>query len=307
LRLWGVAAGIPAFAKMAVISVALESSKMETNSFAPAIVRPRMTEGILAFWLTDLLNYQYWFTSPFALVALAFQLWMLIDAIRREEWVWVIFIVLFPLINAILYYMLVYRNAAAISGARFELPGSIDRRRIKELEAQIHHLDKAHHHSELGDIYYQQGKFEKAEQCYRNALERDTQDVDTRAHMGQTLLRLARPRDGLPLLEGVCVENPKHDYGYSLMALAETYTALGQKDKALCTWQRVLENHSYARARVELAELYMESGQIKLAQANLHEAVADDAHAPAFERRHERFWIKRAKKLLKRIGESSPS
>src|SRR6516225_7836024 len=101
-----------------------------------------MKEGILAFWITDLLNPQSWFASPFALILLAFQAWMLIDAIRREEWAWVVFIILFPVINAVLYYMLVYRTASPLGAHRFELPGAVDRRRIKELEGQIHHLDK---------------------------------------------------------------------------------------------------------------------------------------------------------------------
>lgn len=257
-----------------------------------------MIDATMAFWIADLMNYQTWLSSPFAWIALAFQVWMLVDAIRREEWMWVVFIVLFPLINAVLYYLLVYRNATSLSAPSFELPGSVDRRRIKELEAQIHHLDKAHHHSQLGDIYFQQGKFERAEKCYRDALERDPTDIDTRAHLGQSLVRLGRTKEALPWLEQVAVENPKHDYGYSLMALAETYGRLGEKDKAIITWQKVIDNYSYARARVELAELYLAAGETKLAQAKLQEAVADDAHAPDFERRQERYWIKRAKRLL---------
>lgn len=260
-----------------------------------------MMDGSLIVLMAFLLNYQEWLSSPLAWVAVAFQLWMLVDAIRRQEWLWVVFIVIFPLLNAVLYFFLVYRTGPALVSARFELPGAVDRRRIKELQAQIHHLDKAHHHSQLGDIYFQQGKFADAEKCYRNALERDAEDADTRAHLGQTLLRLGRAEEALPLLEEVCRQNPKHDYGYTWMALAETYSALGQKDKAVQTWQNVADNYSYARARVELAELHLEAGQPNLAKAKLQEAVADDVHAPAFERRHERFWIRRAKKMLRQL------
>ena len=110
----------------------------------------------------------------------------------------------------------------------FELPGAQSRRRIKELEAQIHHLDKAHHYSQLGDVYFQQGKLDKAEVAYRAALDRDGQDLDTRAHLGQCLLRLNRPADAKPLLQGVLRENPKHEYNYTAMAYAETLAALGK-------------------------------------------------------------------------------
>ena len=40
-------------------------------------------------------NLDWYFQNPLLLVALAFQLWMLVDAIRRQEWIWVIFIIIF--------------------------------------------------------------------------------------------------------------------------------------------------------------------------------------------------------------------
>ncbi len=239
--------------------------------------------------------------NPVFLVFSLFNLWMLIDAIRREEWIWAVFIFLFPYINAILYFFLVYRAAPSATRG-FELPGAHSRRRIKELQAQIHHLDKAHHHSQLGDIYFQQGKLDKAEACYRAAIERDPEDIDTRSHLGQCLLRKKKPDEARPLLERVCLDNPKHDYGHSLMALAETQTALGEKDAAIATWKQVLEDHSYARARVQLAELYLHTQHPETARAELREVVADDAHAPAFQRRRERVWVRKAKWLLRKTG-----
>ena len=50
-------------------------------------------------------------------------------------------------------------------------------------------------------------------------------DIDTRAHLGQCLLRLQRADEARPLLEAVIAANPKHDYGHSLMAYAETLAA----------------------------------------------------------------------------------
>src|SRR5690242_13846552 len=108
---------------------------------------------------------QPWTTLIWFVLVLAFQIWMLIDAIRREEWVWAVCIFLFSRFSAALYFFLVYRAAPSATQG-FQLPGAHDRRRIKELEAQIHHLDKAHHHLQLGDIYFQKGNLDKAEKCY---------------------------------------------------------------------------------------------------------------------------------------------
>src|SRR5437762_6656370 len=214
------------------------------------------TEIHFASLISDLANWQFLLTNPAFLLMTAFQVWMFVDAVRREEWIWAVFIFIGFGVSALLYFFLVYRAAPSATRG-FELPGAYDRRRIRELQAQIHHLDKAHHHSQLGDIYFQRGKLDQAEACYRAALERDAEDIDTRSHLGQCLLRKKKPEEARPLLKKVCVENPKHDYGYSLMALAETQAAAGEMDAAIATWKRVLEDHSYARARVQLAELYM--------------------------------------------------
>src|SRR6266478_4344611 len=225
---------------------------------------------MLASLVSNLLHFEYWLTNPWLPLVSLFSLWMLIDAIRRREWIWAIFIFVGFGFSALFYYFAVYRAAPSATRG-FELPGAHDRRRIKQLQAQIHHLDKPHHHSQLGDVYFQQGKLQMAETCYRAALERDRQDIDTRAHLGQCLLRQKRPAEARPLLEGVVAENPKHDYGYSLMAFAETLTALGETDAAMNTWKQVTENHSYPRAKVQLAELYLAKNQPDLAGSEVRE------------------------------------
>src|SRR5882757_7611114 len=209
--------------------------------------------------LDNLTGTQGWTSLPVFGLLFLFQLWMCIDAIRRGEWIWAVCIWFFPLINASLYYFFVYRANSATRG--FELPGAAKRKRIKELQAQIHHLDNAVHHFHLGDIYFRQGKLEKAEACYRAALERDPTDIDARAHLGQCLLRQKKAAEARPLLEGVYRENPKHDYGYSMMAFAETLLALGEQKAALEMWQQVTALHSYPRAKVQLAEMYIAKNQ----------------------------------------------
>ncbi len=250
--------------------------------------------------ILNLLDMDYLISSPFLFLLAVFQLWMFIHAVRQREWVWALFLAVGWGISAFFYYFNVYRNSGSTTRG-FELPGASHRRRIKELQAQIHHLDKAHHHSQLGDVYFQQGKLEKAEASYRAAMDRDPADIDTRAHFGQCLLRQKKPADALPWLEGVVRENPRHDYGFSQMALAETYTALGQTDAALNLWKHVTENHSYPRAKVQLAELYLAKQQPELARAELKDVVADDVHSPVFQRKRDRVWVRRAKRLMRKV------
>lgn len=256
---------------------------------------------MFAALFTDLPYLEYLVTSPFWLALTAFQIWMFIHAIRNREYIWALFIFIGWSITAFLYYFLVYRQTSS-STRGFELPGAQNRRRIQELQAQIHHLDKAHHHSQLGDVYFSQGKLAKAEASYRAALERDSEDIDTRAHLGQCLLRLKRAAEARPLLEGVVWQDSKHDYGHSMMALAETLAALGETDRALPLWQQVTENHSYPRARVQLAELLIARNELDPARAALREVIEDDPHTPPFQRKRDHVWLRKAKSLLRKIG-----
>jgi tetratricopeptide (TPR) repeat protein len=256
---------------------------------------------MFASLVSNLLNIDFLIHHVWLLAVFAFEIWMFVDAMRRQEWLWAIFIFIGWGITALLYFFLVYRAAAPSATSGFELPGAHDRKRIKELQAQIHHLDKAHHYSQLGDIYFQQGKLEKAESCYRSAMERDPQDIDTRAHLGQCLLRQKRAAEARPLLEGVIAENPNHDYGYTQMALAETLTAVGETEAAMKIWRQVTGTHSYPRAKVQLAELYLARNQPDLARTELDDVLNDDLHAPAFQRRRDRIWIWRAKGLMRRL------
>ena len=92
-------------------------------------------------FISNLTEPAFWLNNPALILIGIFQVWMLVDAIRRGEWVWAAFIFIGYGFAALFYYLQVYRYHAATSG--FELPGAGTRQRIKELEAQIHHLDKA--------------------------------------------------------------------------------------------------------------------------------------------------------------------
>jgi hypothetical protein len=243
-------------------------------------------------------NLGYLLTSPFWLAMTVFQFWMLVHALRNREWLWAFFIFIGSGLGAFWYYFSVYRDSASTG---FELPGAQSPERIKQLEAKIHHLDNAYHYFQLGDIYFQKQHFSEAEKCYRAALAREPNDVDTRAHLGQCLLRLKRPAEARPLLEGVMHEKPEHDYGHTMMALAETLTALGETDNALLYWQHIVQNHSYPRAKVQLAELYAAKKQPDLARAELKDVLNDDPHAPAYQRQRDRVWVRRARSLLGKL------
>ncbi len=256
-----------------------------------------------ALW--TLLHPETWLTNPIPTAITLFQLWMGIDAFRRRDYLWVLFIVVGWGFSALFYYFQVYRTQGPAGGggvlAGFELPGAGSRRRIKELTGRIHFLDHARDHLDLADIYFSQGKLQLAEASYRESLKRDAADLDAIAHLGQCLLRQNRLAEAKPLLEQALAKDPKHDYGHTQMALAELQTLMGETDAAQLTWERVLATNNYARARVQFAELLIQKGDRERAQRELREALADDAHLPKYQRGRDRVWMRRAKRALRTL------
>jgi hypothetical protein len=239
----------------------------------------------------------------FVLLVLGFTTWMFIAAIRNGDYIWAAFIFFFSGLSALLYFFMVYRASGGGGNpmAGFELPGAADRRQIKKLQADIHHLDKPHMHLQLADIYFSQGQFDQAEESYRAAYARDPEDDDIRAHLGNCLVRRGKAAEALPMLEAVCAQNPKHDYGYTLMTLAETQAAAGKTDAALATWRQVLSLYGYPRARVQFADLLIQRKEYAEARKSLEEVIQDAPFATKFQRKREAVWFNRAKALLRSV------
>jgi hypothetical protein len=53
---------------------------------------------------------------------------------------------------------------------------------------------------------------------------------------------------------------------------------------------------------VQLAELYLARNQADLARAEVKEVLVDDAHGPAFQRKRDRVWVRRARALMRKLG-----
>src|ERR1700723_2211670 len=98
--------------------------------------------------------------SIVALLIFAFTAWMFVHAIRNGEYIWAAFILFFSGLSALIYFFLVYRASGGGGNPRpvFELRGAAARRKIKGFEADTLHLEKPHHHLQLADIYFSQGK-----------------------------------------------------------------------------------------------------------------------------------------------------
>jgi len=129
-----------------------------------------------------------------------FALWMLVTRSGRE-WLWVVFILIFPVLTRPLYFFLVYRAAAGPRQGGFELPGARTRQRIKQLEDRIHHLGPTPAITRSSRTSISNRASSRSGGELPRRWNGRPARPDTLAHYGQCLLRLERAAEALPLLK----------------------------------------------------------------------------------------------------------
>lgn len=235
--------------------------------------------------------------AALGVLTLGFQIWMIVDCVRNGNdlyWIWIILI--FGPIGALIYFFSFVYGGSGIE--RSFSKRRMHRQHIEELQQKIHHLDKADHYAELGDVYRQQQKWSLAQQAYESALERDLAMFDAQAHLGYVLLAQNRAVEAWKFLGPAYQQKPQFDKGDLLWHCARCQAALGQLSSARELYERFLTSHSYLQAQVEYAEVLERLGDKPACIAALKQAIADGQNAPRFIRRTNRPWLLKARRLL---------
>jgi hypothetical protein len=229
-----------------------------------------------------------------------FMIWMAVDAFRRRAenfWYWIIFFV--PVIGAWVYFFAVLAPHLASDKNYFS---QLFQRKVS-----------------LEELRY------KAEQ---------TPTLANNLALGQRLIARGNAPEALPVLEAAHKVEPEH--GSVLFALAQCHAQQGQTDHAVAfleriikrdprwsdydAWRLLIEIHTDAgrdeialekarelvriapslRHKCVLSEILIDQDIKDEARMLLDRALLDHAYTPATLRRHNRAWVKQAKKLLKR-------
>jgi hypothetical protein len=242
-----------------------------------------------------------WLGRLIGLLVFAFQIWMIVDCVRSgNEWYWIWIILFLGPVGALIYFFVCRYRSTGIE--RSFSKRRIQQRQMEELKSKIHHLDKAYHYAELGDLYRERHEWALAQQAYESALERDDSLFDATVHLGYVLLAQGRAADAWKLLEPAFQHQPSFESGQLIWQCARCQAALGQVQQARQLYERLLENHSYFEAQYEYSELLGRLGDKEACVAAARQLVEDVKHAPRFHQRAGRPWLRKAQHLLRSKG-----
>src|SRR5579862_4541857 len=128
---------------------------------------------------------------------------------RRPNWFW-IWVILFSWVGALVYIAVeVIPDAGLLRGSLQVFPR---RRRIRELENAVLDNPSAGNYEELGLLYLDDGKFDKARACYDKAISSRTDHPDPFYRRGIAEIELGDYAAAVPDFERTLKADPNYDF-----------------------------------------------------------------------------------------------
>jgi hypothetical protein len=223
----------------------------------------------------------------------------IIHFIRRRPnffWLWIILI---HWLGALVYIVVEVIPDAGLMRQSFKVFPR--RKRIHELEAAILDNPSAGNYEELADLYLEEGKFARARECFDKAISARTDSPDPFYRRGIAEIAMGDFTAAIPDLERVVSADPKYDFQRAAALLAHAYANTEQPAKAEALFQEVTKvstsSETYYNYACFLASQHHDAEARQWAQRILNKKPT----MPAYQRRRERPWFRKANALLLRL------
>jgi hypothetical protein len=218
---------------------------------------------------------------------------------RRPDTYWLFVILIGGSLGAIIYiFVEVLPDLGLLRGTLKVFPR---RRRIRELEAIVIDNPSAGNYEELADLYLEEGKYQRARDCYNKAISSRTDSPDPFYRRGLAEIELGDFTAALPDLERVVTKDPKYDFYRASGLLAHTYAKLGQPEKADALFQKTVQISTASETYLNYASFLSSQGRTSEAREWAQKVLAKKPTLPGYLKRRERPWFRRAKGLLKQL------
>ena len=233
------------------------------------------------------------------LVIGAFQVWMLVDAIRRRSsFIWKLLIFLIPLAAIIYFFVfklpeLTGRRPAAsrASGPTLEELSELARQTPSE-------LNKLTYADRLAEL----SRFPEAIGRYRDVLRLNRDSKEALHGLARALLNLGRPREAVEELATLMELEPEFRDYTAALDYAEALWQSGQQEDTIGLLTGLVSVTKRINHRLALAHYSKERGDSITARNELDLALSEFASLPESQRKREQRWADRARKQLAELN-----
>jgi hypothetical protein len=219
---------------------------------------------------------------------------------RRPEGFWIFVIIMGGGVGALIYILVeVIPDVVLLRGAMQVFPR---RKRIRYLEAAVLDNPSVGNYEELGDLYLDDRQFAKARACFDRVITPRTEDADPFYRRGLAAMALGDHEAAVADLEQAVRIDPKYDYQRAGGLLAHELGQVGRKDEALTQFEAVTRTSTLSETQYNYASLLAATGRTAEAKDWAERILAKKPTMPAYVRRMERPWFRKASGLIKKLG-----
>lgn len=219
---------------------------------------------------------------------------------RRPDTYWFWIILFFGPPGALIYIFIEVIPDLGLLRQSFEVFPR--RKRIRYLEATVLENPAAGNYEELGDLYLDERNFARARECYDKAISSRSDLPDAFHRRGIAEIELGDFSAAVQDLEYVVSRDRKYDSHRAAGLLAHAYANTGQPRKAEALFEQVTQISTSSESYYNYAAFLASQQRKAEAREWAERILAKKPTMPAYLRRRERPWFRKANALLKRLG-----
>ena len=176
------------------------------------------------------------------------------------------------------------------------------RSRIQKVETDIIDNPSPANYEELGELYKDQGQFEKAREAFTNAIAARSDSIYTFYSRALCSLGLNDLAGAIPDLERVVTADRKFDYYRAAGLLADAYARTGQLERADQLFAEVTQISTTPETLYNYANFLKTVNRPDEAREWAQKLQAKKRTLPRYMQRRERPWFRKGKVLLKELA-----
>ena len=218
---------------------------------------------------------------------------------RRPDTYWLFIVLIGGWIGALVYIAAeVIPDLGILRGSFQAFPR---RKRIKELQALVLDNPSAGNYEELAGLFQDEKRFAEARDAYDKSITVRADSPDPFYRRAQCAIELGDFSAAVPDLERVVAKDRKYDFQRAPALLAHCYANTGHPEKADALFKEVLVTSTLSETYVNYAAFLAAEGRTAEARQVAQSVLAKRPAMPAYQKRRERPWFRRASEILKRL------
>ena len=218
---------------------------------------------------------------------------------RRPDGYWLWIILIGGGLGAFAYLVAeVLPDAALLRGSFQVFPR---RKRIRQLEAEILDNPSIGNLEELGDLLLEDGQYARAREYFDRVITPRTTTADPFYRRALAAMAMNDWQAAVDDLTRVMAIDPKYDYHRAAGLLAHALAQVGRKEEALARFAEATAASTVSETQYNYATLLAASGRAAEAREWTQRILAKKLTLPAFARRRERPWFRRASALEQKL------